>query len=152
MLLYHIRYTNKPMVSSLHTLHPQIPIKTLKTEDNTIPRLCFSSSIENCLKSISEWFYEKYPYDEVYFNVFTLDTENYKGKIIYPSDLYLKNLVPDALECQEFWIMEIIKLKNKCYHYYINEDYDYEIEQDMIEEKEKHPDRIRINEFVLDPI
>lgn len=114
------------------TLTPRIPKNRLKGEDDKTPRICVCPTIEDCFKSVS-WavnYYEKEKYDGkdrelvrvLEFNVNDIGLEN-----IVDNDFIVKNsLVPDAIDSNEFWIInKTVKPSSVCYIYPGCMDYAY---------------------------
>lgn len=124
--LYHI---------SLETpteLTPRVPKYRLKTEDAVTPRISVCPTIEDCFKS-APWsvsYYDKGKYDgedRELVRVLEFDVENIGLDNIIDNDYIVKNnLVPDALDTNEFWIVNKQVKPDSVYYIYPREmDYAY---------------------------
>lgn len=88
-------------------LTPGIPKSTGDTENATIPRICFTDSIENSIQAIASCN-RKIANDTVII-VRCVSTACLKPEhIVTPQELMDKKLVPDALENQEYWYKDAI--------------------------------------------
>ena len=96
MYYYHVS-----KIKDLKTLKPSIPCnKMVKDygEDGTIPRVCVSPNINQCLNALGGFF----DFDETLY-IYSIWCENaYK-----PS----RKLVPDVSHTDEHWILEEIECK-----------------------------------------
>lgn len=92
---------------------PRVPESRMTGEDETTPRICFSTDITECLKSLPD------SYDGVYNKVYRQETEGVPAlfslfqtssdeiesrHLVAPEELVAKSLVPDAVKHQEHWI------------------------------------------------
>lgn len=86
---------------------PRVPESCAKGqgEDDTIPRICFSSSIEKCIQAI-----ETFPQLGELITVYTFEVDEQDSKLVTPASLFAANLVPDALENQEYWYTKEVSL------------------------------------------
>ena len=96
---------------------PRVPKSAAEGENTTIKRVCFSTSIENCIKAIGSYKFKS----GTKFMVFEADIDS--GSLISPQVLFDRNYVKDALENEEYWYRDSIELNGK---YYIIENIDYE--------------------------
>lgn len=105
--LYHASFN----CDYINIFKPQIPKNRHSYEDFKIPRICLSNSIEGCLTgmpnggiSLSDMCYEEGSnLLRIYeFNKDKIISEN----ILYPNQLYKKDLVRDALISQEHWVVK----------------------------------------------
>ena len=82
---------------------PRIPDDRAEFEDNTVPRICVSTSIRGCLKAIGM--------DGMYGNAFIYIPIQY-GKNKIADNLYKPTIdeVPDVLETREKWITCPVKM------------------------------------------
>lgn len=96
---------------------PRVPKSAAEGENATIERICFSTSIENCIKAIGPSKFKS----GTKFMVFETDID--QESLISPQVLFDRNYVKDALENEEYWYMDSIELNGK---YYIIENIDYE--------------------------
>lgn len=107
---------------------PRIPADRLENENSSIPRVCVAESIEGCLsafpdggKELLETVYEQ----DMKVKVFRIDAEKIGIRdedIINSASLYTSNLVADAENNKENWILRefvvpeedqyVIKLKS----------------------------------------
>ena len=98
MKLYHLSLNNLDGMK----LTPRVPNTILDGfEDNSIKRICFSSSIRGCVKAINCFNAPK-----EYF-VHIIDTEKTKAFFCKPT----KVQVPDCEETREHWCLSPIKVK-----------------------------------------
>lgn len=98
---------------------PRVPESRMTGEDETVPRICFSTDITECLKSLPD------SYDGVYNKVFKQETEGVPAlfslfetsgcevesqHLVTPEVLVTKNFVPDAVKHQEHWVTKELLL------------------------------------------
>jgi len=111
--LLHVSYEKLDILK----LEPRIPLTPMEGENKTIPRICFSSELEGCFKSIPEDI-ESSILSKVYngkfktlylYTVKDLETLNSED-IVTTDQLDLKKLVPDAKKTNEIWILKPIEL------------------------------------------
>lgn len=94
-------------------LHPRVPEGineiTPGFEDETTPRVCFSSSVDGCLKAIGPGLdrFGKWPQMFVYVPI----TEPPQNNIVSNKILVSKKLVMDANISEEFWVVNSIAVK-----------------------------------------
>lgn len=108
--LYHVSYD---LSEPLHKeFIPRIPNNTVNEEDESILRICFSDSIQGCIRAISG-----YPKTDsghvdviVWKHVFQNNDDLYDWKY-----LYSHNLVPDAAVTHEYWYTKKIVLDGALY-------------------------------------
>lgn len=94
---------------------PRIPISRSLNENDTIPRICFSTSIEGCLTSMPDGgikFKDLYKKQSGCFRLYEIDldelsTDSYKTA----KELWKSGLVEDADDCGEYWILSPIHFK-----------------------------------------
>ena len=105
-------------------LKPRIPKNRLKGEDDTTPRICVCPTIEDCFKSVP-WavnYYEKKKYEgenRELVRVLEFDVKDIGLENIIDNDFIVKNsLVPDALDSNEFWIINKTVKPNSTYYIY----------------------------------
>lgn len=109
-MLFHISSDILDAETKLFT--PRVPENRCDDEDDTIPRICFSDSVLDCIKAIPD------SYDGVYnrvrlqkergipalFSVYSIDEKKLsKDNILTPEQL--QHLIPDALQNSEYWII-----------------------------------------------
>jgi len=85
-------------------LKPRIPDNNFTRkgyENNTIPRICFSNSIQNCLMALSIGLYNK---------TFYVYEPSNNIKIIDNKEIVEKQYVPDAFVTKEIWGIEETEL------------------------------------------
>lgn len=111
MILYHV--SDRIDRVSEKEFTPRVPNSVgCCGEDKTIPRICFSTSIEKCITAIG------LDTDmQEYITVYTLDTSDIdeSAQILKPNILASSKLVYDAVETDEHWILCPVKLKPKYY-------------------------------------
>lgn len=98
---------------------PRVPESAAEGENATIERICFSISIENCIKAIGPSKFKS----GTKFMVFEADIDADSESLIPPQALFDRNYVKDALENEEYWYTDSIELDGK---FYIIENIDYE--------------------------
>ncbi len=84
--------------------YPRVPNDRLEFEDDTIPRICVSTSVRGCIKGLGM--------DETHHHVFLYTPVEYKGKKI--KDHIFKptvDEVPDVVKTREKWITCPVKMK-----------------------------------------
>ena len=106
--LYHISPYKLSEVSGTILLKPRIPKMRLPGEDGHTPRVCFSTSINGCLNSISAellfWGETAWPY-------YVYSPTAYSPSSCIPAEqLYAK--IPDAYATNEVWIIDPVKVKS----------------------------------------
>lgn len=108
--LYHVSFD---LTEPLHKeFIPRIPGNSMKEEDETIPRICLSDSIQGCIRSICG-----YPKDDsgcaciiVWEHEFQEDNALCSWRYLYEN-----NLVPDAAVTHEYWYTNKITLDGTIY-------------------------------------
>lgn len=116
-MLYHISI-NKLLDNELNFI-PRVPSKNnrLEDENNTISRICFSDSVEGCLKAIAGTIgenvilkqcltLEKIPIYVYGINETLIDNKYIKT----PIELVENKYVMDAWKNSEYWITKEVKL------------------------------------------
>ena len=98
---------------------PRVPKSAAEGENATIERICFSTSIENCIKAIGPSKFKS----GTKFMIFEADIDADSESLIPPQALFDRNYVKDALENEEYWYTDSIELDGK---FYIIENIDYE--------------------------
>lgn len=116
MILYHVSQ------DMLHNgiFEARIPDKKLKGEDNTIPRVCFSSSIEGCLSSMptgGSGLEAHMDDSNNIYKIFRIDTDKYGVKYMAPEELIMKEFVMDAEVTGEYWILDSFQVKEDDMYY-----------------------------------
>lgn len=86
---------------------PRVPESCAKGqgEDDTIPRICFSSSIEKCIQAI-----ETFPQLGELVTIYTFEVDEQDPHLESPASLVKASKVPDALENQEYWYTKEVSL------------------------------------------
>lgn len=108
--LYHVSYD---LSEPLHKeFIPRIPNNTVNEEDESILRICFSDSIQGCIRAICG-----YPKtDSGYVDVIVWKHEFQSNDDLYDwKYLYSHNLVPDAAVTHEYWYTKKIVLDGVLY-------------------------------------
>jgi len=126
MILYHVS-TN---LKHDGAFAPRIPASAFygDGEDKTIPRICFSESIEGCLSSMPEGGAGLYSYIYKFNNVFKLfilDTEKYQNLEILGPD-QISDKVCDAKLYKEYWVLNPIKIEDFVFIKIENFEYDHD--------------------------
>lgn len=108
MILYHVTFD----LMQDNVFVPRVPETRADSENDTIKRICFSRTVEGALSAMPDGGYRLdetiYKFDCL-IKVFQLDTEklNISPKnILEPEYLYERDYVRDALETEEYWILE----------------------------------------------
>lgn len=106
MILYHITRN----LNHNGFFYPDIPRRILENENQTIPRVCTSTSIEGCLGSIpdgGEHLECSISEEGDIFKVFKIDTEKLGLEYILDSSELVENrYVMDASFSDEHWILQ----------------------------------------------
>lgn len=97
MLLYHVSYDIDGDLKRVFT--PRVPDNVRFDEEATIKRICFTDSIQNCIRAIDGYY--KNDSDEI--AVFIYEVEDDSPVIVPWLDLYDKGLVNDASLTHEYW-------------------------------------------------
>lgn len=103
------------------TFCPRIPNATTVGEDMTIPRICFSTSIQHCLDAINKTALHQILYHNHAFLAFQL--------LVKPNDAFLHtshellNKVPDADWTDEHWYLQPVTLTGQLFHVTEHQDY-----------------------------
>lgn len=108
--LYHVSFDlNEPLHKEFS---PRIPSSVMSEEDDGIPRICFSDSIQGCIRAICG-----YPkIDSEYVDIIVWKHEFKSNEYLFDWNyLYLKNLVPDAAVTHEYWYTKEIILHGDIY-------------------------------------
>ena len=111
MKMYHI---SLDIFKNIEVFVPRIPESRLKNEDSTIPRVCISNSLENCLTGLTYMskYYKRITDDsETNFSLFDGDCSRIlkvyefevENNLISFKELHNRNLVPDAMITEEYW-------------------------------------------------
>lgn len=98
MKLYNITFDLK---DDRQLLEPCIPKSAADDEDKTIPRVCFTDSVEHCFQAIPGDSRNACKYAEFLIRSIEINVE----ECVSPQELFDKKLVPDALENQEYWVL-----------------------------------------------
>lgn len=109
--LYHVSYD---LSEPLHKeFIPRIPNNTVNEEDESILRICFSDSIQGCIRAISG--YPKTDSEYVDVIVWKHEFQNNDDDLYDWKYLYSHNLVPDAAVTHEYWYTKKIVLDGALY-------------------------------------
>ncbi len=136
--LYHISYDcDEPLCKEFI---PRIPDNILNGESETIPRICFSDSIEGCINARQDGIVTIA--DEEYISIIVWEVEiaisdpNLKSWV----ELYESDLVPDAALTHEYWYLESLQLTGTFYEIHKpDSDAPYEQENILIAHKYREP-------------
>lgn len=111
MLLYHVSYDIDGDLERVFT--PRVPDNVRFDEEDSIKRVCFSDTIQNCIRAIDGYY--KNDNDEI--AVFIYEVDDNSPVIIPWVDLYNKGLVNDASLTHEYWYVgdEPLVLQGKIY-------------------------------------
>lgn len=112
MLLYHVT-TDLDFKSNFT---PRIPSAYACDEDQTIPRICFSTSLGGCFSALpsgNSKLRETNRKTGGLYRVYTYRVDGRKktNSMIGSKDLWVKGLVHDALETGEYWVLKPIVFK-----------------------------------------
>lgn len=119
MKLYHVTFnTKEPKIKTFIPRIPQWIKDTLEVthecdENATIPRICFSSSIETAIQALAER--DRDLKIGAKFFVYELEVDENDTNLITPKELFTKGYVVDALENKEYWYLKEITLVAKEY-------------------------------------
>lgn len=119
MKLYHVTFnTDEPKIKTFIPRIPKWIIDTLEItkncdENSTIPRICFSSSIETAIQALSEKSRDLKTGASLL--VYELEVDKNDPLIISPEELFSKGYVIDALENREYWYLKEVTLVAKEY-------------------------------------
>lgn len=105
MKLYHVSY------DKISRFVLRVPKDRLLGEDGTVPRICLSISIENCINAKPNQADALYLAREqgipLAIYVYEFDTEDIpEGKLVEPEVLYEKYDVLDAIDNREYWLLD----------------------------------------------
>lgn len=141
------KLTNKKEIKKLYhisletptELTPRVPKHRLKGEDDVTPRISVCPTIEDCFKS-APWtvgYYDKPKYkgeDRELVRVLEFNVDSIGLDNIIDNDYIVKNnLVPDAMDTNEFWIINKKVQPDSIYYIYPREmDYAYLMEYEYI--------------------
>ena len=121
MKLYNITFNLK---DTRKILESAIPDSAGTVENKTIKRVCLTDSIEHCMQAIAVG--NRYIANGAKFIVREVNIPKNANALIHPNQLYKNNLVPDALENNEFWYLHSIKCKT-----YLCEIIHFDFEHDL---------------------
>lgn len=119
MKLYHVTFnTDEPKVKTFIPRIPKWITDTLEItkecdENATIPRICFSSSIETAIQALSEKTRDLKTNARIL--VYELEVDKNDCYLISPEELFYKGYVVDALENREYWYLKEVTLVAKEY-------------------------------------
>lgn len=106
--LYHVSKD----CNSLEELTAKVPSERREDEENTIGRVCLSSSIEGALSAVP-WGgknLEDYTYSHELIRVYEFDISDIGiSSLVSPDCLYQSDMVRDAVSTREFWSINSIK-------------------------------------------
>lgn len=102
MKLFHVSF------DPVYTLTPRVPKARMPSEDATTPRICLAPSILDCLNAKP---YKGDPFAEAKklnapLCLFVFETDVEPDQVIPPQDLAESYGVLDAMENQEYWLLE----------------------------------------------
>lgn len=120
MILYNVSFN---MNNLSHVMVPMIPESAAEDENKTIPRICFTDSVEHCMQAIAVGNRDISVGNK--FILRTIEVSNRNPKIVTPTKLFNSKYVPDALENKEYWCLKTTKCR--LYIYQIN-DFNYEFD------------------------
>lgn len=119
MKMYHV---STEIFKDIKIFNPRIPKSRLKNEDATIPRVCISDDIKNCLNGMCYMEkYWKYLTDDLESNQYFIDDVCLRLLKVYefevdnndsiksPKYLYDNNLVPDSNITNEYWSLRELR-------------------------------------------
>lgn len=89
------------------TLNPNIPDNEFTKrgiENNSIPRICFAPTVNQCLLALGIDKYKDRPEPEIYFIHEPIDY--YNLEIISNEEIVKNNYVPNAEKTKETWVIE----------------------------------------------
>lgn len=111
MILYHVSYDTDNALD--YTFIPRVPDSRTSDEDGQIKRVCFSDSIQNCIRGISGRLMQESGEIIVYKYEVDVDSPN----IISWKKLYEDGLVNDASLTHEYWYIgeKLLHLVGKKY-------------------------------------
>lgn len=129
MKLYHI----SKEIEKIHDVFiPRVPSDIMHMENEVIPRVCLSSTIEGCLgavpwgginldelgrRSLTEnvtydeleitpWDKPTSDYDNIYFRVYEFDIDENDSNLMTPEEIWEAGYVDDAVAHREFWYQD----------------------------------------------
>lgn len=108
MILYNVTFD---LTDTRTELKPYIPKTTGPGEDNHIPRVCLTNSVEHCFQAMSSAHYSPERGSEFLLRTIQVPWSN--PKLIKPEALKEKGLVPDALENHEYWLLQPMEFEVK---------------------------------------
>lgn len=123
MKMYHI---SLDIFKNIEVFIPRVPKSIIKNEDSTIPRVCISDNLKNCLMGMTymskywkrvtddcDTNFELFDGDEVCPRILKVYEFEIEDSLVTPEELNDKNLVPDAIQTNEYWsLKEISPVKN----------------------------------------
>lgn len=119
MKLYHVSFD----LDFKEEFAPRVPqcLKETSSENRTIPRICFSTSIEGCLSAIpgasgEEEMADLYATYQNIIRVYELETDDYaltEDDIMWTENIYSNGYVVDAYNTDEVWVLKNIKMKRE---------------------------------------
>ena len=111
--LYHVSYdTTEPLDKEFI---PKIPQNTATGENESIPRVCLSDSIEGCINAIEDNFGNYEDEDRATIIVWESEFSLFDDKLLCWQYLYENDLVPDAALTHEYWYF----IKTTLHSYFI---------------------------------
>lgn len=102
MILYHVSFD----LSHNGIFIPRVPTTLMRKEDNSIPRICFSKTIDGCFTAIPSG---RIAYDYP-FLLFEINTDDL-NKEDYLDTIQLLKYVPDAKYTDEVWITKQLTIR-----------------------------------------
>lgn len=109
MKYYHVSFD----LQLTKLFEPRIPKVETLPEDKSIPRICFSPTIGQCLQALS---YDKRRFicNDNKFVLFTIDTDNLSESEWYSNEIITQSKwVFDAVETGEIWLLKPKRLKGE---------------------------------------
>lgn len=109
-MLYHISIVE--LKENELNFIPRVPESRMITENDSIKRICFSDDITTCLNAMSniqQVLWKSYTNDSnIKLFVYAIDENKLNNNLLNPSEVY--KYVPDALENNEYWVLEEVKV------------------------------------------
>ena len=106
MKLYNISFN---MTDTSNIMYPAIPDSAGTGENKTIKRVCLADSVEHCMQAIASGNRDMCKGSK--FIVRETDIPLTSKYLLNPRFLKQMNYVPDALENNEYWSLESVKVK-----------------------------------------
>lgn len=120
MILYHVSYD--VFQAERYVFKPRVPESRADRENDSIKRICFTDSIENCLRSISSDLQFMNEYNLI--RVYKFEVSDQDENLMHWEELYRNNYAYDAALTHEYWYLNEVVLESKIY---CIKDYSYDI-------------------------